>query len=51
MPMNTANNLANAEKWNGEQKAAFNEFKKRRRSPPSPPDVDGTVNSTPKKTK
>lgn len=51
MPMNTANNMANAEKWNGEQKAAFNEFKKRRRSLPSPPDVEGTFNNTPKKTK
>lgn len=51
--MNTANNINTepSNDWNQAQKIAFNEFKKRRRSLPSPPDVDGSINNTPKKPK
>jgi hypothetical protein len=49
--MNTANNKGNPENWNVEMGKAYNEFKKRRRSLPSPPDADGNANNMPKKTK
>ncbi|CAG9804146.1 unnamed protein product [Chironomus riparius] len=50
MPMNTANNQESEGIWNSELRTAFNDFKKRRRSLPTPPEVEIAVN-TPKKQK